>query len=214
MIDILTGERLDEETVAALASGRTDPAVALFIESVLELRGLPTSGGDALAGVWLETETPAPMAADALTKALARISATPQVRPRAAADRSPIVVPAPLRSAVEEAERQRGWKWAGPGIRSLDIVRDGGIKAQLLRIEAGRSTPRHTHVGKEYTLCLQGGFTDSRGSYGPGDVAVGDPSIVHTPTADEDGPCLVLAITDADLKFTGVMGLIQRLTGA
>lgn len=213
MIDIITGDRLDEETRAALASGRAHPAVALFIESALSMRNAAEPESDALNGALLERESPALMAEGALQAVFARIDALPAAGAARAAGSGPIVIPAPLRAAVEEAERKAGWKWSGSGIRTLDLVKEGGVKAQLLRIEAGKSTPRHTHAGREYTLCLHGGFSDSRGSYGPGDIATGDPTVMHTPTADDDGPCLVLAITDADLKFTGLMGLLQRLTG-
>ena len=63
------------------------------------------------------------------------------------------------------------------------------------------------------TLCLIGGYSDGRGSYGPGDVSIADPTVTHQPKADDDGVCFVLAVTDAGLKFEGVLGAIQKLIG-
>ena len=65
--------------------------------------------------------------------------------------------------------------------------------------------PKHTHAGNELTLVLAGGFTDARGSYLRGDVAVTDEHVDHQPTADWDEDCLCLAVVDAPLRLTGRM---------
>jgi putative transcriptional regulator len=213
---IATGAPIEDTTLAALASGRLDPALALFLESAMERRGLGDLSGDALAGAALESETPAAVCDDALARVLARIDAGEgAIRPRKSVRLDPDVIrlPKALQASVREAERVRGWSGPLPGIRSLALDLPGSVKAEILRIEAGASTPRHTHGGREYTLCLLGGFSDGRGSYGPGDIATADDSVEHQPRADADGPCYVLAITDADLRFSGVLGAAQRLFG-
>jgi putative transcriptional regulator len=209
---------MEDETRSALASGRASPAVSLLIDSALSLRGLEDQAGAVLAGVSLESETPAMMRDDALERAIAAIDALPNRAPMHSPKYAPKYVevirfPRALREAVADAETARGWTFAGPGIRSLQLGLAGDAQAEVLRIAPGARTPRHTHAGSELTLCLVGGFSDGRGSYGPGDVSEADPSVTHQPVADADGPCFVLAVTDGRLKLTGLLGAIQRLAG-
>jgi putative transcriptional regulator len=213
---IAAGDRLEDATLAAISSGRLDPAVTLFLESVLEIRGITDPSADAFAGSALEAEAPVALAEDALARVLARLDlGEPAGRARRTPRPDPEVIRLPkvLQEHVREAERARGWTSALPGIRSLTLDLPGSVKAELLRIEAGAATPRHTHHGREYTLCMIGGFSDGRGSYGPGDVSEADGSVEHKPRADAEGPCYVLAITDADLRFSGLLGAFQRLFG-
>ncbi len=213
MIRIEQGREIDEATRAALASGRADPAMALFLDSLLELRGLEDPVSDAFVGAMLETETVIDMAVGALDRALAAIG--PDAPSPAPAPRYPelIRIPAAVQAAMAEAEARGGWRNLAPGIACLPLETGGAVTAEIMRIAPGVATPRHTHKGREMTLCLAGGFSDHRGSYGPGDVALGDPAVTHQPRADDDGPCLVLAVTDNGLAFTGMLGLLQKLFG-
>lgn len=211
---------MDEETRAALASGRADPGVALFIDTMLTLRGLDDAFGEAAVGAMLEGERPVEMARDALAKAFAAIEAPgPEKRRTPSKAKAPktwpelITLPARLQAVVREAEAGKGWEYAGPGIRSLQLKLGGAVQTQLMRISPGARTPVHTHFGREASLCLIGGFSDANGAYGPGDVSLTDPSITHQPVGDDDGVCFVLALTDAGLKFTGLFGVLQKIFG-
>ena len=213
---IASGDHFEDATLAAITSGRLDPAVALFLESALEMRGLTDPSPDAVAGSALEAEAPAALANDALARVMATIDlGEASVRNRRSARPDPVVIRLPrvLQQYVRDAEAAKGWSSGLPGIRSLTLDLPGSVKAEILRIDAGAATPRHTHRGREYTLCLIGGFSDGRGSYGPGDISEADASVEHQPRADADGPCYVLAITDADLRFSGLLGAVQRVFG-
>lgn len=213
MIRIETANELDEATRAALASGRADPAIALFLESVLEMRGLEDRIGHALSGVLLEREQPAPLAPDALARTLAAIDHIEPVRSKPSRLHELIRIPAVLQQAIARAEQGRGWRSAGPGVKHLQLGLSDKVDAVILRFEAGAVVPRHTHKGREATLCLVGGYSDHLGSYGPGDISLTDGRIHHSPKADDDGHCYVLAITDAGLKFDGALGAIQKIFG-
>jgi putative transcriptional regulator len=219
MIRIANGPYLDDESRAMLASGRANASVALFIDTIVEMRGLEERAGEVFAGVVLETEAPAEMRADALARVLATIDSGLGVgrgaeTSVASAYPELIRLPAVLTEKIRDAEARKGWTSIGYGVRQLKLGEAGGVNAEILRSPPGVATPKHTHRGREYTLCLVGQFSDATGNYGPGDVAYADPTVTHQPTADrEGGPVFVLAITDAGLQLTGVMGVLQRLIG-
>ena len=52
------------------------------------------------------------------------------------------------------------------------------------------------------TLVLQGGFSDERGSYHPGDFIYHSQHEAHSPKAFDDEDCICLAVLDAPLRFT------------
>ncbi len=210
---VTLGQAVDDATRAALASGRAEPALGLFFDSLMEMRGLSETGAESISGAMLEAETPADMSATALDRAFAAIERGGAPKQSAFAYSELIRVPAVLVDAIRVAEATTGWKSQASGIRGLRLKVGGQARAEILRIEPGAATPRHTHRGQELTLCLIGGYSDGIGSYGPGDVSIADPSITHQPRADDDGVCFVLAVTDAGLRFGGVLGAIQKLVG-
>jgi len=105
------------------------------------------------------------------------------------------------------------WKTVGIGVREalLPIGLPLGAapyRASLLRIGAGRGVARHTHGGEELTLVLSGGFTALGEHYGRGDFALADASVDHRPVADPGEDCVCLAVIDAPMRMTGVIGRI------
>ena len=213
-------DKLDAASRDALTAGRADPGVAMLVDTMAALHSDVAPLEEIVGGAVLESETPAELSAGALDSVLAQIDSLKQVPPHAVAAKAAsgaldelIRLPAPLRDVVLEASAKSGWKFASPGIRVIDLELGGDTEVQLMRLQPGQAVPRHTHEGREYTLCLEGGFSDERGSYGPGELSIADGSVVHTPIADEDGVCIVLAVTDDDLKFTGILGVLQRIFG-
>jgi putative transcriptional regulator len=83
-----------------------------------------------------------------------------------------------------------------------------GYRTRLLWIKAGAKVPTHTHGGREYTLVLQGSFSDESGRFGRGDVEVADAEVTHKPVAGSECDCICLAVTDAPLRMTGPIGRI------
>jgi putative transcriptional regulator len=213
MMKVTSGQAMDDATRAALASGRAEPAFGLFIDSLMEMRGRSEIAAEAISSAMFEAEQPADMSPDALAMAFAAIEKGGAPQQAAIAYPELIKLPAVLVDAIRAAETGAGWRQQGPGIRGLRLDVGGEARAEILRIEAGAATPRHTHKGQELTLCLIGGYSDGRGSYGPGDASVADSTVTHQPQADDDGACFVLAVTDAGLKFEGILGAIQKLIG-
>ncbi len=214
MMKLTPGPVMNDATRAALASGRADPSVCLFIDTLMEMRGISDHEGEAIAGAVLEMETPVAMSDSALSMAFAAIERGPARKPKAdLAYRELDDAPAALRAIIREAEAKASWAWSGPGIHRLQLPVGGEAKAEIIRIDAGTAVPWHTHKGQELTLCLHGEFSDGRATYGPGDFSLTDPTIRHHPVAHDKGPVYALAVTDAGLKFEGFLGALQKLFG-
>lgn len=212
------------DLASAYSSGRMPPPVRLILETHAALNDdarAAIDDGDRVCGALLETIEPAAMKPDALSRALAAIdeiepeAAETHVREAAksagAAVQELIDLPEPARSAALAAAEDGGWRFAGPGLRSMELSRDGETKAELLRIEPGVGTPHHGHAGSEMTLVLSGAFRDGDSVYARGDLCIAGPDTVHRPIAEPGAVCIALAVTDAPLEFRGALGLLQRV---
>lgn len=215
MIKVSTAPAFDEATRAALASGRAEPALGLFLDALMEMRGISDAAAEAIAGAVMEAEPPAEMMPDALAMAFAAIERGEKGRSAKRALTYPELetLPAALREAIAVAEARRSWSYSGPGIKRLDLGIPGGAKAEIIRLEAGRAVPWHTHKGQELTLCIHGEYFDGGAAYGPGDFSAFDGSVRHQPRAHDQGTAYALAVTDAGLRFEGVLGGLQKLFG-
>ena len=100
------------------------------------------------------------------------------------------------------------WQRISPKIwRASIAMNDPSFEVELLKFSANTKIPKHTHQGKEFTVVLQGEFSDHQDKYSEGEFIVQDESVEHQPMAGANG-CICLAITDAPLKFTGTLGPI------
>ena len=116
-------------------------------------------------------------------------------------------IPAPLQPMLGEDLHKLHWRALAPGMKQFVIPASAG-KLRLLKITPGTSMPKHSHIGSELTLVLQGSYSDELGRFCAGDVADLDGDISHQPMVDTQEDCVCLIATDAPLKFTG---LIPRL---
>ena len=214
MIKVATAPRIDEATRAALASGRAEPSLGLFIDTLMAMRGINESEGVIIAGAMLEAEIISdlsPHAIDIVWAAIERGGSKP--KPKLVYE-DLNQTPAFLQDAIIAAETSRGWAYGGPGIKRLILDTPSGkgaAKLEIIRIGAGTKVPWHTHKGQELTLCLAGEFSDHNAVYGPGDFSVYDGTTRHQPVAAPNAPAFALAVTDDGLKFEGLLGAIQKL---
>jgi len=181
----------------------------------MEMRGISEAEGEAIAGLALEAEAPAVMKPDALAMAFAAIERGAQRKPAHGAMTHPELagLPAALRDVIVAAEASGSWSYAGPGIKRLHLGLPGAAKAEIIRLEAGTAVPWHTHKGQELTLCIHGEFSDGLDTYGPGDFSAFDGKVRHQPRAHDTGTAYALAVTDAGLRFEGLLGALQKLFG-
>ncbi|BFT29773.1 ChrR family anti-sigma-E factor [Alteromonas sp. D210916BOD_24] len=81
--------------------------------------------------------------------------------------------------------------------------------ANFIYMGKGGSVPEHTHRGTEYTLVIDGEFSDGLHHYDTGDFIFMDGDKTHTPRTDAKEGCLVFSIVDQPLHFTS--GLARLL---
>jgi putative transcriptional regulator len=186
---------------------------------------------EAASGLFLETVAPAPLKSSALAEVFAAIDAEEASVGEAAkaptqsrADTTSKKAAEVAGQAINElldlpdsvrdlALEQGGWSFAGPGVRTMDLMHEGAAKAQLIRLEPGCGVPRHSHDGREFTLVLTGAFHDGLDRYCKGEMCSADPSVEHKPVAEYGEVCIALAVTDGSLAFTGPLGWVQRALG-
>jgi putative transcriptional regulator len=191
LLDYATGALSEGPALAVALHVALDPAARQAVE---RLR--------ALGGELLDAET-ADIGEDALDEVLARLDA---VEPRPAAPPKPRGFDwAP--STLVPYLAGKTWRRAFGGFEEIRLGLHGDThRVSLLRLEPGRGLPQHRHVAREYTVVLQGGYTDNTGNYGIGDFAVGPGPHEHEPIADPGEPCIALIVLEQPIVLTGPWG--------
>jgi putative transcriptional regulator len=115
------------------------------------------------------------------------------------------VLPTPLQDYVGGDLAAIKWRPIGMGVKQAILPTSKQASARLLFIPAGSAMPDHGHHGKEMTMVLQGAFQDEDDYFARGDVEVAGSDLEHTPVADIHEDCICLAVTDAPLKFKGLL---------
>lgn len=203
-------------------SGVRLPApLALLVESKRALDG-DIQIADALGGALLESETPSALHADALEDVMREIDALEKglgarkamkgARGGARRLNELAGLPEPVRGMAAEALSRSGWRFAAFGISTLPLVREDSMVAELIRIEPGAGVAQHDHLGREYTLVLQGAFNDGLGTFERGDVSARGPGDQHRPRALEGEVCFTLAVSEAPMVFGNFLDVLQKLT--
>lgn len=203
-----------EALLLSYAAGALGEAEALAVSTHLTLcphcRRM-AAAAESVGGALLEASTPVAMASDGLQAVLARLDA-PEVLPARAEARTEALpfLPRPLARYAEAALAAGGWRMAGPGVQQLRLATAGGAQARLLRLKPGTPLPEHTHRGSELTLVLSGSYSDELGRFARGDMAELDETIDHRPVVDQGETCVALIVTDAPLKFRGLMARLAQ----
>lgn len=200
-----------DDLLLEYASGTQREPVALLIATHLTLCPRcrhEASQLEALGGALMEQLGPDPVAGDSFARVLGRLDDEAPAAPERSdppPGRGPRL-PQPLRDYVGGSLDRLKWRRLGPIAEARLLTGFAGFTTRLVRLRAGTGAPTHTHEGVELTLVLEGGFTDASGHYLRGDVEVADGAVDHRPVADADGDCLCLAVADAPLRLTGLLG--------
>lgn len=199
-----------DDLLLAHAAGRLPEPVGLVVATHLALA--PESQTlfreyEALGGAMLDDVAAAELSEGAFERLLARLD--DGVEPLPSRDRAAepagaeSSLPPPLRSYIKGGIDSLTWKHFGSVSEAKLPLDDSTYRARLIVLKAGKAVPKHTHEGQEITVVLEGAFHDGIGHYGRGEISIADPHVDHRPTADPDGDCLCLTVTDAPLRLTG-----------
>jgi putative transcriptional regulator len=198
---------LSEQLLMAYAAGQLPEAFNLIVATHVSLCDecrARLEAHEAVGGALIEDIAEIEMGEAALEAALARIDGLPQATQRAPL-RAAGILPAPLADYVGGDLSAVRWKRVGGGVKQAILPTGRDATARLLYIPAGVAVPDHGHKGKELTLVLQGAFADENDRFGPGDIEIADEAVEHTPVALAGEDCICLAVTDAPLRFRGMI---------
>ena len=206
---------LPDELLMAYSAGELSEAVNLIVATHISLCDecrAALGSYDAVGGALLDTGDTAPMSASSLDSVLSLIHAqdstneAQEIRVPPSDD----MLPAPLSDYVQGGLENVRWRSAGMGVKHAILPTSKDATARLLYIPAGTAIPDHGHNGLELTLVLKGAFQDEDGYFGRGDIEVASEDLHHTPVADISEDCICLAVTDAPLKFKGLVPRIAQ----
>ena len=158
----------------------------------------------AVGSAMFESLDPEPVGDALLDRVLARLDEQAPLSYPKAVRTEQDATPALLHRLMAGDFSDLSWKKITDALRTTQIkTGDPEFEFSLLHIKAGGLIPPHDHHGSEMTLVLQGGFSDDRGSYHPGDFIYRSSDEEHSPRAFADEDCICLAVLDAPLRFTG-----------
>lgn len=209
-----------DETLMRLAAGTLAAGPEIVVKA--HLARCPAcrtrlAGFEAVGGALLDSLEPAPLSTTALSEMLARIddeedgADAPSPAPLAPVEIEGVRLP----DALSGCDIGR-WRWIGPGMRMsrVGVPHDPDANLILLKVAPGRALPDHGHVGKEFTYIVTGSFTDTFGTFRPGDLAEMDEDVEHQPIVDNDGDCICIAAMEGKMRFKNAIGrMLQPLFG-
>lgn len=102
------------------------------------------------------------------------------------------------------------WRKLPGGVRVRRLpVAGPSERLVLMRVPPGGAILPHRHAGDEWTLVLQGGFSDRTGHFGRGDFAVMSAEDKHKPIADPGEECVCLLLIRGEPRYSGLLGRLM-----
>lgn len=215
LIDYVNGGLTDAETLVIeshLALCATCPRV---VRSMLSI-----------GGAFLDSIKPADLPVDLFNRTLAAIGRGTKRWPDGPARQDDDISaglyaagigadwPAPLRVRIA-GDTQARWRRLPGGFRALPVAcREAKTRVQVIKAPGGRGLFRHAHDRDEWTLVLEGGYSDERGVYAAGDFVVAERGYAHRVIAEPGAGCVCVLLTRVRPRYTTWLGqLAQRVFG-
>lgn len=124
----------------------------------------------------------------------------------------PAVRRQPMVAGVLNALDAGVWRRGLSGLLTKPVASTPGVR--LMKLEAGRTAPRHGHRGLELTLVLAGEFEDDGVIHTRGDLVVHDEDTEHAPGAPARGDCICLVAEPGPVRLKGPVGwVLDRMAG-
>lgn len=211
---------ISDDILLNYSAGTLDEASGLLVATHLALCPhcrARNARANSLGGYLLESIEVAPVSMVMRDAVLSRIRnevLSPEVKPPSPAS-ADATIPDPLRSYLGGDLEDLHWKRLAPRVQQIAVpTADHRSQARLLRFQSGLTVPSHGHNGRELTLVLSGSLCDRDTVLYRGDIAETDERTEHQPFAGAGEDCICLAVTDAPLRFKGVLArLLQPFFG-
>lgn len=183
------------EYAAALPNEAVSLVVACHIDLCDECRRA-VALLDEIGAQSFRNTPPAEVGRQPIEAVLARLDTVERVP----APPEPSAIPVPLRAYVGTGRLDElDWQAVAPGHWRVVLDIDTGRGGLFLgRFAGGFRVPDHGHAGRELVMALTGGFSQDGRSFGPGDIAIADPSIEHAVFIDDHGECIALVSNEVD----------------
>lgn len=201
-----------DELLAFYSAGSLPLSQALCVSAHLEhcnACGRKLQRLNRVGSALMQKLKPSPASAELKAHILEQLNDLPEEQaepPPSEADSSP---PHCLRQFVNGGYDNLDWKRVSADISRVELCRDSnGARVELLKIRPGGAATTHTHLGDEYTVVLEGSFSDEKGLYQRGDFLLRDRNDRHTPVATRDCECICLAVTEGPVQLTGFFNRI------
>ncbi len=203
----MIAHHLTPDLMMAYSAGTLPEAFNLIVATHLSLC-IPcraeAESYDALGGEILESSEMSALSDSCLSEVLGMICEDPAPETATTPEEDP-VFPAPLMDYVGGRLEDVNWRPVGMGVKQAILATSPEATARLLYIPAGTAVPDHGHRGTELTLVLKGAFADAGGRFARGDIEIATEETDHMPIADMAEDCICLAVTDAPLRFKGLL---------
>jgi putative transcriptional regulator len=114
--------------------------------------------------------------------------------------------PAALRDHLAASPAGK-WRKLPAGFRALRVpFKDRSSRVWVMDAPGGRGPLRHAHVADEWTVVLQGGFSDETGTYAAGDFASMGSGEQHTMIAEPGEGCVCVVLVRQPPRYLTLLG--------
>lgn len=197
----------DTNLLVEFANGSCDWALGILISTHLEHCRHCRNQVQQLEqlGAALLTAGPQVNVEDAcLEKLWRRIEEAPQTANKT---EPPKPVTEGLPPLVQRLQPNGRWQKISKSLKQLRLkTGQDKYEVALQSIKSGGQVSRHDHRGMEYTVVLQGSFSDADGIYITGDFVQRQPGQAHKPTASQNEDCLCLTAVEQPVRLTHWLG--------
>lgn len=205
---------LSDDILMGYAAGTLPEAFNLMVAAHISLCDTCRARAesyDAVGGSVLDvsSESASPMNSDSFAATMALIAGG-EPNPSKLMRTADSILPGPLQDYVGGSLSDVKWRSVGMGVQQAILQTSKAASARLLYIPAGAAMPDHGHHGTEMTMVLQGAFHDDDEYFARGDVDLANADLHHTPVADIHEDCICLAVSDAPLRFDGLLPKIAQ----
>ena len=126
-------------------------------------------------------------------------------------DKEQLRFPLPVSKLFDKAEVVPEWKKMSSSVDVAQLVTgQSEYEVSLHKICAGGRTPRHSHSGREYTVVLEGSFSDESSVYSEGDFILREDGDEHQPMGAQNGECICLSALEAPIKLSSPFGFLMK----